>query len=528
MAKIKTLPVNSSGKPVFDPSEFLPKKPSQNAQDTTYSEALDHAAGDDPFAQLLASFGFEQTKGLSGSQRDDLNKQLLDTIIQYYLTQENRDYNELMLQNQRQYDSPMSQLLRLMSTGMSRDAALQAIAGGSSSGSGSTPYSDPSQLGAGIAASQSKLNQVQAATSIANTVFNGVNCLAGLVGLGFSIPQAVQQTKVLENEAYMTGKQKQAYDAASGAHDVVIAAGVENAADVFGSVSSTINTIKELADGGDVAAQEYIGNGGLKALRANSLYASQFLSDMYKSERSAKDYDKYYWENMNLMHTQAALNSINTDKLSAEIPLINAQIEKVFAEEEFIRGQKALLAYTQKEIESRTELNKQQKLFVEEQTQSLDLQNRIESTFLSSSYDGTTGMELINNTRAIEMFHKLERLKYYRQNGGFEKEAEAMLSEQNYLITNYALKYLYDSNALTYMENNSQSMNSWFAYCRAAQECGLFEYIDTMVKQATAGQWRVGPLGGSSAVGVSGVPTNPSDIDVRPDYLPEWYKAIYR
>lgn len=190
---------------------------------------------------------------MNDDQRNDWNKQILDQIINYQLTSENRQYNESLRDEQRLYDSPTNMLARLMGAGISRDAAIQMLSGSSGAGGAAAPYSDPAAAAQGIAPSQSRLNGVQADTAIANAVFGGIGSLVGLTNLGLSIPQAIHQTSILGAQSVMSQKALIGLQAA----DTVLS-GLENAVSIgaisqedmdgFSNATDALNYIRDHQD----------------------------------------------------------------------------------------------------------------------------------------------------------------------------------------------------------------------------------------------------------------------------------------
>lgn len=155
----------------------------------------------DDMSSIINGFGIEDFNGLSPSQIKDWNKQLLETLLQYQLTKEGRQYNEGLRDEQRIYDDPANQLARLTGAGIGRDTAISMLSGGQQ------PISaEPSSVSPGIPASQSAANAMQTVLAPLNTLFSAASAIGGLVSLGVSIPQAVEQTKALKAQNVMTSE----------------------------------------------------------------------------------------------------------------------------------------------------------------------------------------------------------------------------------------------------------------------------------------------------------------------------------
>lgn len=186
-----------------------------NGSYISFDDILRRFSGNSDFNQLLNALGIHLDDKLTKSQAQDWNKQLLDMMLQYYTTQEQRNYNAGVLAEQRLYDNPTNQLARLMGSGISRDAALAMLsgAGAGAAGAGSALIGQPAAAPQGIAASQSELNGVQSGSTIANTVFNGVQTVASLCGAGINIAQAIPQVEMLKAQSFMTQDQVKKYQA---------------------------------------------------------------------------------------------------------------------------------------------------------------------------------------------------------------------------------------------------------------------------------------------------------------------------
>ena len=205
-----------------------------NPNDSNFSDILGRltAGSDDSILQLLRALGIEQNGGLKIPQRDDWNKQLLDTLTNYLLTLDNRNYNESMRDEQRIYDSPTNQLARLMGAGVSRDAAIQMLSGGSQ-----PIQSEAASAAQGIAPSESLKNGIDSALAPIQTAFDAISAVGGLVSLGFSIPQAIQQTRALKYGNFMNQQQQNA----------------------FNSVNSLTNSLQTAVSDGILTAQDLEG-----------------------------------------------------------------------------------------------------------------------------------------------------------------------------------------------------------------------------------------------------------------------------
>lgn len=202
-----------------------------------WNEILARFGNNSDFTQLINAFGINGPFGhIGSSEANDWNKQLLETMLNYYLTMEQRNYNEGIRDEQRVYDSPTNQLARLMGAGISRDAALQLLGGAAGSGAAAgSLIGQPGVMPAGLASSESKLNDTNRKLGIANTVFNGVQTVASLMGAGVNIAQAIPQVQMLQAQNYMSQKQLSAFESVnrvSGALNDAISSGAASYEDL--------------------------------------------------------------------------------------------------------------------------------------------------------------------------------------------------------------------------------------------------------------------------------------------------------
>lgn len=262
-----------------------------------------------------------------GTYDDEVQQQIFKLLLDYVTKNEQREFDKSALDEQRQYDSPTNQLARLMSAGVSRDAAIQLLGQGGESplvGSGAdvgsgTEFSNPTQ---------NLMNGIHQGLSILQSV-------GGLVSLGFSIPQAIQQTHYLKNSNMLTDRQMKAYDAASRAFGILNNAGA--AAESFGSTASAIAAISKLATDGNTDAKDFIAAGGIKQLQDSAPFSSSTLAQLYQSERQSKDYAKRFRNEMRSEKLRQDLMSADVQKTYqeitndlAELRRTNAEVEKIY------------------------------------------------------------------------------------------------------------------------------------------------------------------------------------------------------
>lgn len=322
--------IDSATRNFREPGEFIPGSPTsgQMQTDSSYSDLLNQLQGlyGSDLASLLSQFGIKDPNSLNTSQRDDWNKQLLDTLLQYVMTQENRSYNESLRNEQRVYDSPTNQLARLMAAGISRDAAIQLLHA-SGSGGVSVPYSDPAAAAEGIPASQSSLNGTQRVTS----VFGAIAQIAGVIGsLGtFGMSAAQLSTNIAASKAATAGQLLQNSQLSK------TLAGIETASTVIGAISSASQAgivpkdynftssqdmLKYIRDNADKYEpfSNLVKSGALDGI-AKDVYSLDALNHGYESWRKTRDYNVDRKHIIRMQGIQELFGQLNNDKISSEI-----------------------------------------------------------------------------------------------------------------------------------------------------------------------------------------------------------------
>lgn len=465
---------------------------SQNDITSNYSDILARSAGssDNSILQLLQSLGIDQQQGLSGSQRDDWNKQLLDTLLNYQLTQENRSYNESMRDEQRLYDSPLNQLARLMGAGVSRDAAIQMLSGGSQ-----PIQSDAAAAAEGIAPSESKLNGLQAALAPAQFAIDAIGSVGSLIGLGFQVPQAIQQVKYLKNQNLLTQKQMRSYDSASATFAVLNGIGASKEA--FGSAGSAIKVINAAASNGNLRALNFQKSPEYATLSEEGYFTSHALSQLYQNERSHESYGAYIQHQL----SENKFLQLNSRKVISEMALINQEIANYVATEEFTKQNTALLEFSKKKLIAEADLLQKQgklteaqtlrerasKLNIDAQTTWQQLQNNIEEGaqnqyLYNENGDLESGLSLMSRERCNSAYMSMRRLIAMNDSDMIEKEVNSLALNYDAMSSLYALLGAYHSGALDKYNNDPQFADLLDA-CDAFTQCNGWQYL----QQSTGG-----------------------------------------
>lgn len=286
-------------------------------------------------ASLLQRLGIT-TGNMNAGEIQDWNKQIMDTLLKYGITQEQRDYDKSVLQEQRLYDSPLNQLARLMGAGLSRDAALQLLGSGGSGGSGGSALigsGENAQLPASaIPATQSDLNALQGKLGIANTVFSGISALSGLVGLGFSIPQAIQSVKALGMQNVLSQKALvglQSADAVLSALEGAVETGVLSTKDIDGFSNAT-DALNYINDHKDTKAFAPLFQSGAFANVYGSKLGREMFANAWKDVRSSKDNGTILDEYIRSQKLSNSLQKVEIDKAGAELAKLGADTEAVY------------------------------------------------------------------------------------------------------------------------------------------------------------------------------------------------------
>lgn len=470
----------------------VPAGVAQNDITSNYSDILARLAGssDNSILQLLQSLGINQDAGLTGPQRDDWNKQLLDTLINYQLTQENRSYNESMRDEQRLYDTPLNQLARLMGAGVSRDAAIQMLSGGSQ------PIQSDVAVGAeGIAPSESAANGIQAALAPAQLAIDAIGSVGSLISLGFSIPQAIQQTKFLKNQNLLTQKQLRSYDSASSAFSVLNSIGASKEA--FGSAGAAIKVISSAAQKGNIQAQRFMSTPEFATLSEEGYFTSRALSQLYQNERSHESYGAYIQHQL----SENKFLDLNSRKVISEMALIGAEINNYVESAEFTRQNTALLQFSRKKLIAEAELLQKQgnlvdaqtmreraaKLNIDAQTTWQTLQNNVEEGaqnqyLYNENGDLESGLSIMSRERCNSAYMAMRRLVAMNDSDMIEKEVNSLALNYDALSSLYALLGAYHSGALDKYNNDPQFADLLDA-CDAFTQCQGWSYL----QQASGG-----------------------------------------
>lgn len=413
------------------------------------------------------------------------------------LTQDKRQYDWSLLQDARRYDSPTNQLARLMGAGISRDAALQMMSGsGSGTGSGSA-NGEPITNSAADAPSMSATSGTHN-LNIANTILGGIDTLSSLVSTGLSIPQSISQIKILRNQAYMTQKQREAYDDASQAFYLLSSAGVPLDSDSYGSINATVDSLNALAEKGNKAAKSFIDNGGADRLATNAPYASQFFKELYRNERASSDYSELYdldvgqkQAQLDLMHLEADKLVAETDKLNSEV-LVNTNLADVYDRQVIYYEQQAKLLEEQiktephrrsyldaqrKQCLENAKLAREQAKYYEANTHSVVLQNQQTEAWMNGvdPNTGKTGLQLDSERTILGLLNDTRELAYTNDKGLYHVKVDAMYNSFEKSMAIDALHHAYATGQLNALAKQDPQFQQYLYLCRVWDELGVFK-----------------------------------------------------
>lgn len=259
---------------------------------------------------------------------------IFTSLLGYAHTQDQRQYDWAMLQDSRLYNNPTNELARLMGAGISRDAALQILSGGSAGSAGvgagtAAPVASP-VAGAGAAA----LNGSNAHANQMNNIYGGINtavsALATLTQTGISVAEAVPQIQMMQAQNYMTQKQLSSFQ------------DVDNVAQMIQSLQNVGHLdkaeIDKISNGNDlvdylqkVAPDNDWVNHLVKSAPYQRMLGSQFgrqqFNNWWKSIRDTRDEGTLRDEFIRQQQLDNVVRELQPDLIGAELENIGADTE---------------------------------------------------------------------------------------------------------------------------------------------------------------------------------------------------------
>lgn len=463
-----------------------------------YSDIFDRVSGssgslEDLYRDLI---GDNITgNNLSTGQREDLLKQAIDSIIA-----------KKQLDEERAYNNPSAALERLMAAGMSKDAALQAIAGGSGSG-----VSGSSLIGSAQspAPSESYANEVQAKTSIANAALNGLQCAANLASFGISVPGQIANNTVAQASAAVTTKAQTALESINTAVNVLDAA-VEagtidrKTADEASRSSSTLsNAIEYCArkDPQGIAAQ-FMASPHFSELRQNP-YSAKMAADRYLQNRSADDYAVGLAHEFKMRRGAEVLLGLDIQKTSAMVSqfllenqnllldgmikhynlenVMPQQLLNMKAEYDASRARTALdwqeyslFGLKKRQIQSEINLNNSTARLNNAGSRQTELANILTNSIYNHQFTGldgkiTSGLQWLT-TANIANYAESALTYYGLRSPEYRKNLKrALLGDAGFRAADATFKYLYQTDALTTYMNYQESGTNFIPFIHSTQ-----------------------------------------------------------
>lgn len=312
----------TAGSPLSDAPSGSPQSNSEklNNDSSYYSQALAAAGDGTDYSNKILGIGANNLNKI-GTIDDDIQKKLLDMLLDNITKQEQRTFDQSALQEQRLYDSPINQLMRLMSTGMSRDAALQALQGVAESplvGSGA-------EVNAGTEL-PSFSDQVMQGVG---TAFNALSTLSSLVTAGVSLAEAIPQVQMLQAARFMSQDQLAAYKNTS--HVTQALGSLLHAGSItfdgLSNLDDLSNYLKDTAKN-DINVQSLVGSPQYRNAFNNPLGRKQ-LNDWWSTVRQSGSEGTLYDNFVRQSELNNLLTEADIKKVGAECALIGTQEDLV-------------------------------------------------------------------------------------------------------------------------------------------------------------------------------------------------------
>lgn len=415
----------------------------------------------------------------------DLVMQIFSNLLSYQTTQDQRQYDYMMLNEGRLYNTPTNELARFMGAGISRDAVLQMLSGGAGASGGAG--SDAAQMmgmtgSAGSAASYGSSNQ----QGQINTILNGINTFAGLVNMGFGVAQSYQQYQYLKNQNVLSQGQAAAYNATGDLYGLMNSLGAKESD--YKSLKSAAAFVDNAAKTGNVEAAQFIASGKMAALRRNPNLVSRNLSQLYRSENDAD----LFLSEARRASAEALVSEKTVAKLGVDIRKAEADIVQIQNNSEFIKQQtetssKMAEVYVQqaeylkkqgKVAEAEVLLKQAQKLKTDAETTGLNLTNEQADAWMHTEYAGQTGLEWLT-TKTLNELSRDARVAEKTSSPAFvDATFFSMYNSAQKIRFVSALDVLASQTGLEFAEKYPELYHQW----TVLQQCGAYDFLDAISK----------------------------------------------
>lgn len=280
----------------------------------------------------LSNFDYGTVKGLSGFLNDyfnsnnrttERNDALFSYLLQLISTNDQRSFDLKQLQDQRNYDSPLSQLARLTGAGIGRDQAIQILQGGNGAGVAGS--------GAGVTApGTSGVSGSMQQQAIANGIA-GYQALVGsfaqLLQTGVSIDTAINQNRILAAQASMSESSLQGYTSADKVVNALQQMELSGSfsPDVVDSWTNADDMYKYfLAHRDDATIAQLLQSGDFQTA-FGSQSGREFINQFWKQRRSSRNDGSLAEEYLKQQKFQSAIMSLQPSRIGAELRQIGAQ-----------------------------------------------------------------------------------------------------------------------------------------------------------------------------------------------------------
>lgn len=272
---------------------------------------------------LLGLTGFLNGYHDSDFQSTERNDALFSYLLQLISTNDQRSFDLKQLQDQRNYDSPLSQLARLTGAGIGRDQAIQILQGANGAGVAGS--------GAGITApGTSGVSGTMQQQAVANGIA-GYQALVGsfaqLLQTGVSIDTAINQNRILAAQAAMSESTLQGYTSADKVVNALQQMELSGSfsPDVVDSWSNADDMYKYfLAHRDDSTIAQLLQSGDFQTA-FGSQSGREFINQFWKQRRSSRNDGTLADEYLKQQKFQSAIMSLQPTKIGAELNLIGAQ-----------------------------------------------------------------------------------------------------------------------------------------------------------------------------------------------------------
>lgn len=277
---------------------------------------------------------FEQLMLASNNQdKDALYELAVQWEADYANLNEQRDYNREVLEEQREYDSPVNQIARARAAGINPD-----ISGSSGSGSGS---GSQAQMQIPAMADQTGQTKFSNAYDNANLAIQGINtavsAVSSVVGLGNSVIQGIDILSTLPSRIKLQQSSANLHNAEANSinqllPEKVTGAKLSNAGTILDNASKTVNNIGEMASWFTNESTDDQMSSVFNTLGFSAEQIPGLISGVREFQSNPK-MQEYYVRNKTAARDAAARDRIYTDKIMEN--LYSGAVKERMAEQRY-------------------------------------------------------------------------------------------------------------------------------------------------------------------------------------------------